>query len=132
MNATTERLLRDLVLHLDYDADHNGTRAIGVPCGAVRLWSADNEDWTMFEIMWLIRDLSSAGILKEVVEHLLLHSHHCVHGGQRGFLVLSEEEGSLWQRMIKELGYMPDMIRDVVRPAILAELRNQTRSDSPS
>ncbi len=71
---------------------------------------------------------------ESLLRELALHLRHDadVNGSIRtccpyGMLVLSAVDGDLWKRVIDVLGREPDMIRDVILPAML----KKTGSGSP-
>jgi len=71
------------------------------------------------------------GLLTEVAQHLSSHAE--MTGLKRrekrvGELILSEQEGSLWKRIMNILGGEPDIIRDVAAPAIREGLAAEKES----
>lgn len=122
MSDTPKSILAELVLHLSYDAGVNGSKFTDSPVG--RLSLADSPD-----ALWKrVRDVQQDGspeqeILTELVKELDANAEPMGNPPRRvGSLSLQTSDGSLWKRTLDVLGHEPDMIRDVVAPAIKARL----------
>jgi hypothetical protein len=122
MSDTPKSILAELALHLSHDAGVNGSKFTDRPMG--RLSLADSPD-----ALWRrVRDVQQDGsleqeILTELVKELNTNAESMGNPPCRvGSLSLQTSDGLLWKRTLDVLGYEPDMIRDVVAPAIKARL----------
>ena len=125
MSETSKSILAELALHLSYDAGVNGSKFTDSPVG--RLALADSQDalWKRIRnVRALTLDNSpEQEILTELVRELEAGAEPIGNPSQRvGSLSLQTNDGSLWKRVLDILKYEPDMIRDIVAPAIKARL----------
>ncbi len=118
MSDTPKSVLAELVLHLSYDSGVNGSKFTDNPIGRLVISQAQGSLWTRAsnvmngngpEIAILCCVLGEIGFTAEVVGN----PPYLV-----GSLFLTASEGSLWRRALDVVGYDPDMVRDVVIPAI--------------
>ncbi len=119
-----KKLLREVALHLNHDAEVNGSRQFGFPYGRLTLSTEPNALWA--RILEMIEDDHGAdsSLLLELSSQLSAGT-----GGGKGEPVscvpLYLTPGSLWSRIIDAIGGEPDIIADVLRPAIYEHLASQ-------
>jgi len=118
MLDTSKSVLTELALHLSYDADVNGSKFTDNPFGRLSLTNSPGDLWKR------VCDVKQGDdpeqeILTELIGVMdasakLIGNPPC----RVGTLPLRTSDGSLWKRTLEVLGYEPEMIRDVVAPAI--------------
>ena len=119
MSDSPYPVLAELVTHLAYDADVNGTKFTDTPVGRLALSNSPDAIWRrVCERMNQCVGPEQV-LLAQLMIELIANAQEM--GASRQFvgtLSLQTSEGSLWKKTIDFLGYEPEMIRDVIAPAI--------------